>query len=725
MTRPVNASRPSAPIVSHRRAAKLPRISLEGAETDHPARDAAMYCSENCHEFESATAAAQCTASDAVGQPATMRHRLRAKYAVWKMVVTSTLVLGWVLQGFPLLWQHHAPAPHFQRNHPSAYAHEAFVDSAVVSLTRTSAVVEWPSRPLVVSPLGVVPKKGSDQWRLIWDGRYVNSHLHIPTFKYETLAQLHQWAELHDYVFTLDLKSGYHHLDMAEDAWTYLGFEWRGTYYCFTQCPFGLATACWAFSKLIKAVLHHFRLQGVRCTGYIDDSLWLHQDPVRLKAIQVAVLKLMADLGFIVNMTKSQLEIFHEAPYLGMLVDLQAGVMRVSPEKRQAVLQLIKRGLLLQHRLHVRELAGIKGKLIAMQWAFGHVAFLYTKSMDRDIAASASWNSHIRLSRDTVDELQFWLVQFDRFNGTKSIFPPARVHHTVHMDAAGPSDVSVGGWGAWMKHNGEHVTARGHWTADEFATIVQHPSSTWMELKAVMYALQSFGRMVPMQNTTVMLITDSYNAFSVLQHGRAKADLSVTVARDIHAHCFANGVTLMAEWVPREDNTVADALSKCADTNDFTIPAAVFDSLNNLWGPFEVDLFAGHANHFVSKFFSRHYSPDCAAINAFAQEWGSSCWAHPPYALVSQVLRHAADCGAGMCLVCPYWPSAAWWRLLCNPVGTFLKHVHGVRVLGRAGDPGLVDNAGKVQPLRWPLLAVLLDYTIDCVEVLQLPRMLQ
>jgi hypothetical protein len=174
---------------------------------------------DSCYEFESA-ASDRLPAVAAEGEPITMRHRLRAKYAVWKLVVTSTLVLGWVLQGFPLLWQYHAPAPHFQRNHPSAYTHEAFVDSAVVSLSQTSAVMEWPSRPQVVSPLGVVPKKGSDQWRLIWDGRYINSHLHIPTFKYETLAQLHQWAEMHDYVFTLDLKSGYHHLDMAEDAWT-------------------------------------------------------------------------------------------------------------------------------------------------------------------------------------------------------------------------------------------------------------------------------------------------------------------------------------------------------------------------------------------------------------------------------------------------------------------------------------------------------------------------
>jgi ribonuclease HI len=458
-------------------------------------------------------------------------------------------------------------------------------------------------------------------------------------------------------------------------------------------------------------------MQGIRCTGYIDDSLWLHQNPARLRVIQTWVLKLMADLGFIVNIPKSQLEILQKAPYLGMVVDLEAGVMRVPLEKRQAVMTLISQGLSQRRRFHVRDLARIKGKLVAMQWAFGHVAFLYTKAMGKDIAARSSWNVHVKLSQDTVDELHFWLAQFDKFNGTKPLFPPAKVQHVIHMDAAGPSEVSVGGWGAWMEYNSQRITARGHWTADEYASILQNTSSTWMELKAALYALQSFERRVPVHGTVIMLVTDSYNVYSVLQRGRAKADASVIVARAIHAHCFAAGITLLAEWVPREQNAVADALSKCADTSDFTIQAAMC--------AFEVDLFAGHANHFVPKFYSWHYSPNCAAINAFTQHWGRSCWAHPPYGMMFQVLQHAKDCGARMCLICPYWPIAAWWRLLCNELGTFHNHVHGVHVLGLAGDRGLVDNAGKVLSLRWPLLALLLDYDNSCISPCCVPSTVQ
>ena len=78
-----------------------------------------------------------------------------------------------------------------------------------------------------------------------------------------------------DFVFTLDLKSGYHHVDIREDCWTYLGFEWRGQYYVFTQLPFGIASACWAFTKLTREVIRGWRRQGWRCSAaWRGDASW-------------------------------------------------------------------------------------------------------------------------------------------------------------------------------------------------------------------------------------------------------------------------------------------------------------------------------------------------------------------------------------------------------------------------------------------------------------------
>ena len=51
-------------------------------------------------------------------------------------------------------------------------------------------------------------------------------------------------------MFTFDLKSGYHHIDIHPDYQTYLGFAWESKF-CLHVLPFGLSTACYIFAKVL------------------------------------------------------------------------------------------------------------------------------------------------------------------------------------------------------------------------------------------------------------------------------------------------------------------------------------------------------------------------------------------------------------------------------------------------------------------------------------------
>ena len=172
--------------------------------------------------------------------------------------------------------------------------------------------------------------------------------------------------------------------------------------------------------------------------------------------------------------------------------------------------------------------------------------------MDRDIASRQSWNAHVPLSAATRAEMAWWRERFDTFNGTRPIWRPTLIQRIIHADAAGPSIDSVGGWGAWVDVGGRRLTAQGRWTAREVAAFAgfASTSSTAMELMAGLYALQSFQQSAQLPGTTVMLVTDSRNACSVLQHGRTKMDQCVVAARDIHAYCFDHNIRLLVEWVP-------------------------------------------------------------------------------------------------------------------------------------------------------------------------------
>ncbi|GJP62787.1 hypothetical protein CLOP_g19813, partial [Closterium sp. NIES-67] len=87
---------------------------------------------------------------------------------------------------------------------------------------------------------------------LILDLRKVNAHLEIPKFKYEGLNRVAELIRPGDWMFSIDLKSGYHHVEMHPSSWKYLGFQFEGAYYSFRSLPFGLATALFVFTQLIK-----------------------------------------------------------------------------------------------------------------------------------------------------------------------------------------------------------------------------------------------------------------------------------------------------------------------------------------------------------------------------------------------------------------------------------------------------------------------------------------
>ena len=81
----------------------------------------------------------------------------------------------------------------------------------------------------------------------------------------------------HDFVFSFDLKSGYHHVDIFPDHRKFLAFSWhfgtnRVRYFQFTVLPFGLSSAPFIFTKLIKPLEAFWRLQKIEDFALVGGS---------------------------------------------------------------------------------------------------------------------------------------------------------------------------------------------------------------------------------------------------------------------------------------------------------------------------------------------------------------------------------------------------------------------------------------------------------------------
>ena len=120
-------------------------------------------------------------------------------------------------------------------------------------------------------------ENSSGKLHLVVNLQYLNQFLYAPHFKYEDLHVATSLFKKHEFLFKFDLKSGYHHVDIYPEHQKYLGFQWDidgvTGYYVFAVLPFGLSTACYIFTKLMRPLVRYWRGRGLKAIVYLDDGI--------------------------------------------------------------------------------------------------------------------------------------------------------------------------------------------------------------------------------------------------------------------------------------------------------------------------------------------------------------------------------------------------------------------------------------------------------------------
>ena len=190
------------------------------------------------------------------GNSESVKGRLKPGIEFWSNTIdASDFVLRSIREGYRIPFSCY-PVPCYLKNNKSSLSHSQFVRNASSELLSNGCIIEQNFPPFCVNPLTVAEGK---KLRLVLDLRHFNSYLVKLKFKYEDLRSLSQMLEQGDWFFTWDLKSGYHHVDIHPDHYKYLGFafEFDGQtrYFCFTVLPFGLASTCYCFTKLLRLLV--------------------------------------------------------------------------------------------------------------------------------------------------------------------------------------------------------------------------------------------------------------------------------------------------------------------------------------------------------------------------------------------------------------------------------------------------------------------------------------
>jgi hypothetical protein len=122
-------------------------------------------------------------------------------------------------------------------------------------------------------------------------------------------------------------------------------------------------------------------------------------------------------------------------------------------------------------------------------------------------------------------------------------------------------------------------------------------------------------------------------------------------------------ITLQVRWVPREENSLADTLSKYFDPSDWMLnPSLQRRVVSILRVKPTVDAFASSRNHHYQRWWSREREPGSAGVDFFQQPLlGEVCWMNPSFSLIGRVLAHFAQHKARGVIVVPAWPAKPWW----------------------------------------------------------------
>ena len=175
--------------------------------------------------------------------------------------------------------------------------------------------------------LFLVPKP-NNKWRPILDLSNLNLFLKVEKFKMETPETIRSSLQQGEWVTSVDFQDAYFHIPIQEQSRKYLRFHVQGQTYQFKALPFGLSTAPLEFTVVAKEVKLMATHKGIRIHQYLDD--WLVRAKSRetcLHHTQVLI-KMCQNLGWLVNLEKSELEPKQIFDFVGYQFDLRSGRVR-------------------------------------------------------------------------------------------------------------------------------------------------------------------------------------------------------------------------------------------------------------------------------------------------------------------------------------------------------------------------------------------------------------
>ena len=140
------------------------------------------------------------------------------------------------------------------------------------------------------------------------------------------------------FVFSFDLRSAYHHTDICDKHRKFLSFKWTSShgvtkFYEFKVLPFGMCSAPYVFTKVLRQLVKYWRGCGHLTLMYLNDGLGGDMSFESTKSLSDTVCNDIVLSSFTPNNDKSVWQPTQKLAFLGTVLDFEEGFILI-PERR-------------------------------------------------------------------------------------------------------------------------------------------------------------------------------------------------------------------------------------------------------------------------------------------------------------------------------------------------------------------------------------------------------
>lgn len=181
-------------------------------------------------------------------------------------------------------------------------------------------------------------------------------------------------------MFKFDLSSGYHHIDLHASMYKYFGFSWDNCFYVFSSLPFGLSSAPFIFTKILRNLVRFWGEQGVYII-YLDDGFGFSDSFANCEYSSLKVYTTLNKTGFVVNTEKSVWIPQKCLEWLGFTWNMEEVCLELPSVKVEKLLFMINNIVDNDFWVTARYLAKITGKIVSFSENFGSVCRFMTRQL--------------------------------------------------------------------------------------------------------------------------------------------------------------------------------------------------------------------------------------------------------------------------------------------------------------------------------------------------------